>query len=57
MTGFIKHLKDHELSLIYHTNNDYSSYAIHKTQELFESGIDVRLNKFKLFFADFQIKK
>ncbi|CDW90006.1 wd-40 repeat-containing protein [Stylonychia lemnae] len=41
LTGFIKHLKDHELSLIYNTNNDYSHYAVQKTQELFESGIDI----------------
>eukprot|EP00347_Sterkiella_histriomuscorum_P004436 403360465 len=39
--GFIKHLRDHELSLIYHTNNDYSVKTIQRTQELFESGIDI----------------
>ncbi len=43
LSGFTKHLKDHELSLTYHTNNDYSAYTITKTQELFDSGIDVSL--------------
>lgn len=38
---FIQHLKDHELSLIYHTNHDYSTYTIEKTTDLFQGGIEV----------------
>lgn len=38
---FIQHLKDHDTSLIYHTNHDYSSYTVDKTSELFQGGIEV----------------
>lgn len=41
LNGFTKHLKDHELSLVYHTNNDYSTQTIQRVQELYESGIDI----------------
>ena len=38
---FIKHLRDHELSVVYHANHDYSSRAVERTQAVFENGIDV----------------
>lgn len=45
LSGFAKHLRDHELSLVYHTNNNYNPQTIQKVQELFDSGIDVTLFK------------
>lgn len=30
INGFITHLKDHELSLVYHTNNDYSHQTVQR---------------------------
>lgn len=38
---FIKHLKDHDLSLICHTSHDYSLRAVEKTQQLYDNGIDI----------------
>lgn len=31
LKGFIKHLRDHELSLVYHRNHDYSVRAVERT--------------------------
>jgi len=36
-------LKDHELSLVCHSNQDYSAKVVERTQNLFENGIDVIL--------------
>lgn len=40
--GYIKQLRDHELSVVYHANHDYSAKAVERTQALFENGISVR---------------
>ena len=31
LKSFIKHLRDHELSLVYHRNHDYSMRAVERT--------------------------
>jgi hypothetical protein len=41
LKSFIKHLRDHELSLVYHRNHDYSTRAVERTQQVYENGIDV----------------
>jgi len=42
MPKFVKQLKDHELSLIFHANYEYSFATVDRTQNLFKDGIDVR---------------
>lgn len=41
LKSFIKHLRDHELSLVYHRNHDYSMRAVDRTQHVYENGIDI----------------
>jgi hypothetical protein len=48
---FIKHLKDHDLSLICHTFHDYSVRAVEKTQQLYDNGIDVNFHSAFLFIV------
>ena len=43
MGTYVKHVRDHELSLVGHKNHDYSVKAVERTQTLFENGIDVFL--------------
>lgn len=40
---FIQYLKDHELSLVYHTvsRDALNPYAVERTRDLFKTGVDV----------------
>jgi hypothetical protein len=35
MGTYVKHVRDHELSLVGHKNHDYSAIAVERTQTLF----------------------
>ena len=39
--AFNQHLKEHELSLVFHSSSDSSPYAIERTKELYKDGIDI----------------